>query len=74
MSRPQQFDSHRKFLALWLHESERVYADRLVNQDDFALYKKKAEEVIKKFFEGEGLEDYLKGKVSTCATRFSLAR
>jgi dynein heavy chain, axonemal len=28
MSKPQQFDSHRKFLALWLHESERVYADR----------------------------------------------
>lgn len=62
MSKPAQFDNHPKFLALWLHESERVYADRLVSAEDFATYRKKAEEVCKKFFEGEGLEDYLKGK------------
>jgi dynein heavy chain len=32
MSAPTVFDTPSKWAKLWLHESERVYADRLVSQ------------------------------------------
>ncbi len=32
MSTPEQFNNPNKLSRLWLHESERVYADRLVSQ------------------------------------------
>jgi dynein heavy chain len=34
VSTPSVFDSAEKFISLWLHESERVYGDRLVSFDD----------------------------------------
>ena len=38
VSAPDQFKHPEKFIHLWLHESERVYGDRLVSYDDLAKY------------------------------------
>jgi dynein heavy chain len=38
VSKPDQFDTAEKFVHLWLHESERVYGDRLVSPEDLASY------------------------------------
>jgi dynein heavy chain len=38
VSAPSQFTSGEKFVHLWLHESERVYGDRLVSPEDLARY------------------------------------
>lgn len=36
---PQIFNDSEKFVFLWLHESERVYGDRLVDADDLSKFK-----------------------------------
>jgi dynein heavy chain len=38
MSKSSSFTSAEKFILLWLHESERVYGDRLASTDDFSKY------------------------------------
>jgi hypothetical protein len=38
VSAPDQFKTPEKFIHLWLHESERVYGDRLVSYEDLARY------------------------------------
>jgi dynein heavy chain, axonemal len=38
VSGPDQFKSAEKFVHLWLHESERVYGDRLVSAEDLQKY------------------------------------
>ena len=38
VSNPAQFKTPEKFVHLWLHESERVYGDRLVSYEDLARY------------------------------------
>lgn len=38
VSQPSQFKNPEKFVHLWLHESERVYGDRLVSYEDLARY------------------------------------
>ena len=38
MSTPEQFNNPNKLSRLWLHESERVYADRLVSQGVSSLF------------------------------------
>ncbi len=40
MSTPEQFNNPVKWGKLWLHESERVYADRLVTVTDLEMYSK----------------------------------
>ena len=37
-SAPSVFDTPDKFVCLWLHESQRVYSDRLVNTTDVAKF------------------------------------
>ena len=37
-SAPDQFKTTEKFIYLWLHESERVYGDRLVSHEDLIKY------------------------------------
>ena len=49
-STPDQFSQASKMIALWLHESERVYGDRLVNAADLAKYKTLAAAQAKKAF------------------------
>ena len=50
VSKPEQFCSAEKFILLWLHESERVYGDRLVCANDLAKYNKLAQTQCKKIF------------------------
>ena len=45
-----RFDNVDSMAKLWLHESERVYADRLVSEAHLDTYNKGAEGVAKKFF------------------------
>jgi dynein heavy chain len=52
-SAPPQFSGEggaRKMCELWLHESERVYCDRLVSASDIKAYGKVAKEVTMKFW------------------------
>jgi len=49
MSTPECFKDTTKFVRLWLHESERVYGDCLVNFNDLGTYRKGAKETIKKY-------------------------
>lgn len=50
VSRPEQFKVPEKFIYMWVHESERVYGDRLVNYEDLAKYKTIVQSQHKKVF------------------------
>jgi dynein heavy chain, axonemal len=60
MSQPEKFNDSVKMSRLWLHESERVYADRLVCANDLETYNKKASQVAKKYFAISDVDDYYK--------------
>ncbi|KAK9817742.1 hypothetical protein WJX72_001478 [[Myrmecia] bisecta] len=60
MSTPEQFNNVTKLSRLWLHESERVYADRLVSLSDLATYNKNAVSIAKKYFNIPDIDDYYK--------------
>lgn len=60
MSTPDLFNSPNKMAKLWLHESERVYADRLVSISDLDVYNKKAVAIAKKYFSIPDLDDHYK--------------
>ena len=59
-STPENFDDVNKLSKLWLHESERVYADRLVTVQDLATYNKNAQAIAGKFFKIPGIEEFYK--------------
>lgn len=50
VSSPEHFQSAEKFTLLWLHESERVYGDRLVSIEDLNKYNALAQSQCKKVF------------------------
>jgi dynein heavy chain len=50
VSSPPQFKSAEKFVHLWLHESERVYGDRLVSYEDLTKYNQIVQAQHKKVF------------------------
>jgi dynein heavy chain len=50
VSQPAQFKTPEKFVHLWLHESERVYGDRLVSYEDLAKYNTIVQTQEKKIF------------------------
>ncbi|CAM9224257.1 unnamed protein product, partial [Choristocarpus tenellus] len=50
IAQPDQFKSSEKFVQLWLHESERVYGDRLVSPEDLNKYNVLAQAQAKKLF------------------------
>eukprot|EP00955_Chlamydomonas_euryale_P104726 365589-Chlamydomonas_euryale.AAC.1 len=62
MSTPDQFNNTTKLAKLWLHESERVYADRLVSLTDLETYSKSAVAIAKKYFSIGDIDDYYKKK------------
>lgn len=47
---------------LWLHESERVYADRLVSGPDLEAYSKAACAVAKKYFAIPDVDEFFRKK------------
>ena len=56
----ERFDNVDAMAKLWLHESERVYADRLVSEAHLDTYNKSVEGVAKKFFSIPDIKDYYK--------------
>lgn len=50
VSSPEHFKTAEKFTLLWLHESERVYGDRLVTAEDLSKYNTLAQTQCKKVF------------------------
>eukprot|EP00904_Undaria_pinnatifida_P003126 jgi/Undpi1/12814/HiC_scaffold_7.g02481.m1 len=50
VAQPDQFKTAEKFVHLWMHESERVYGDRLVSTEDLNKYNALAQQQAKKLF------------------------
>ncbi|OMJ82808.1 hypothetical protein SteCoe_16405 [Stentor coeruleus] len=50
VAQPSQFQDPEKIIRLWIHESERIYGDRLVSKAHFDLYKGIMGDLIKKTF------------------------
>ncbi|CAM9617574.1 unnamed protein product [Ectocarpus sp. 8 AP-2014] len=50
VAQPDQFKTAEKFVLLWMHESERVYGDRLVSTEDLGKYNALAQQQSKKLF------------------------
>ncbi|KAK3590847.1 hypothetical protein CHS0354_024585 [Potamilus streckersoni] len=48
---PECIKTPVELVRIWIHESERVYKDKLVDKDDMDSYDKVAKDVIKKSFE-----------------------
>ena len=61
-AKPDEFKEPAKFVMLWLHESERVYGDRLVSYDDLKKYKKEAQAQSKKRFAKYNLAKFFADK------------
>jgi dynein heavy chain len=62
VSQPDQFKSTEKFVYLWLHESERVYGDRLVSYEDLAKYNIIVQAQHKKVFPNYNITRFYSGE------------
>ncbi|CAD7974700.1 unnamed protein product [Amoebophrya sp. A25] len=60
--KPKEFTDAEKLVLLWLHESERVYGDRLVNPQDLKKYRALAAELSKKMFNKYNFTKYFQEK------------
>jgi dynein heavy chain len=58
VAQPAQFTEHEKFVCLWIHESERVYGDRLVSGADLDKYNVIAQAAAKKAFPNVNVSRY----------------
>lgn len=58
VAKPEAIKEPDNLIKLWLHESERVYGDRLVNNDDLQKYRLCAAEITKKSFGKFNLNKY----------------
>jgi dynein heavy chain len=61
--RPEYYPNQLKFLRLWLHECERVFSDRLVDEDDTAKFDAKIRAVTKACFKDTDQEALYAGPV-----------
>ena len=61
VSAPDQFKNPEKFIHLWLHESERVYGDRLVSYEDLAKYNTIVQAQHKKVFPSYNVTRFYSG-------------
>ena len=61
VSAPEQFKNPEKFIHLWLHESERVYGDRLVSYEDLAKYNTIVQAQHKKVFPSYNVTRFYSG-------------
>jgi hypothetical protein len=64
VSAPDQFRTPEKFIHLWLHESERVYGDRLVSYEDLAKYNTITQAQHKKIFPSYNVARFYSGETA----------
>ena len=73
MVRPQSVENSKVFTKLWLHECQRVFHDRLIDQQDRDYFKSLAMELINlKFKEKWKEEDLFTTTESTQKVTFSI--
>ncbi|OQR95645.1 dynein heavy chain, partial [Thraustotheca clavata] len=58
MSKPANFEDTNKMVLLWIHESARVYGDRLVSTMDLGKYNQLIQNHAKKLFPAMSLQKY----------------
>lgn len=61
-AKPAEFTDAEKVVLLWVHESERVYGDRLVSVADLKKYRALAGELSKKMFNKFNFTKYFQEK------------
>ena len=64
VSNPDQFSNGEKFVNMWLHESERVYGDRLVSYEDLAKYNTIVQAQHKKIFPSYNVSRFYSGETA----------
>lgn len=62
MSTTEKFKDPEKLVKLWIHETERIYGDRLVSPSDLNTYKKECNDIVKKNFPKWNLSRYFDEK------------
>ena len=62
VSAAEQFDNAEKMQMLWLHESERVYGDRLVSPEDLLKFNNLAQKQCKKIFPSLNIAKFYAGE------------
>ncbi|CAE7303327.1 ODA11 [Symbiodinium natans] len=60
-SKPSEFMDAEKLVLLWIHESERIYGDRLVSMADLRL-RQLTEKIAKQMFSKHNLQKYFQEK------------
>ena len=58
VAQPTQFQDPEKLVRLWVHESERIYGDRLVSADNINTFKALTADLVKKSFARFNLARY----------------
>jgi len=61
-AKPADYADPEKLVLLWIHESERVYGDRLVTVNDLKKYRALAGDLVKKSFPKFNLNKYFQEK------------
>ena len=64
VSAPAQFTTAEKFIHLWLHESQRVYGDRLVSHEDLHKYNNITQAQHKKVFPAYNVARFYSGETA----------
>ena len=50
VAKPEAIKEPDNFIKLWVHESERIYGDRLVSYDNITTYRNIVSDLVKKSF------------------------
>ena len=58
IAKPEAIKEPDNFIKLWVHESERIYSDRLVSYDNITTYKNIVSDLVKKSFARFSLQKY----------------
>merc|ERR1719359_1117838 len=61
-AKPAEFVDAEKLVLMWIHESERVYGDRLVSVADLKKYRSLASDLSKKMFAKYNFQKYFAEK------------
>jgi dynein heavy chain len=58
VAKPEAIKEPDNLIKLWVHESERIYGDRLVSADNLTTYKALVADIVKKQFAKYNLSKY----------------